>query len=302
MFTLLVCADVFGSKVNLELTFSALPTVGELTRRVEEVFTAEMHAIKPPGASCPAEGIAVSGLRVYDEDLLKWVGLSPSTQLHENDQVYVFQPQTSWPTAETQLCIPPPRLPRGAPGSVASERLLAFARRVQDRATLQAIRDGEMFTLLVCANMFGSKVNLELTFSALPTVGELTCRVEEVFTAEMHAVKPPGASCPAEGIAVRRLQVYDDGQMKWVGLSTSTQLHKNDQVYAFQPQTSWPTTDTQQDLPAPRPPTSGRAPAQAERETETAAENFFSRTPDPVGTRPLYKRLWAAICGRGTRR
>ena len=106
--------------------------------------------------------------------------------------------------------------------------------------------------------MFGSKVNLELTFSALPTVGELTRRVEEVFTAEMHAIKPPGASCPAEGIAVHRLQVYDDVVLKWVDLISSTQLHEYDQVYVFQPQTPW-AVDTQQDLPAPRPPTGGAA-------------------------------------------
>eukprot|EP00659_Diplonema_papillatum_P020821 gene20821-32100_t len=102
--------------------------------------------------------------------------------------------------------------------------------------------------------MFGLKVNLELTFPALPTIAELTRNIEEVFTAEMHAIKPPGAPIPAEGIRVNRLQVYDDVLLNWVDLLSSTQMHEYDQVYAFQPQTLWH-VDTRQDLPAPRPPT-----------------------------------------------
>eukprot|EP01063_Lacrimia_lanifica_P026387 TRINITY_DN3549_c0_g1_i1.p1 TRINITY_DN3549_c0_g1~~TRINITY_DN3549_c0_g1_i1.p1 ORF type:complete len:364 (+),score=161.09 TRINITY_DN3549_c0_g1_i1:60-1151(+) len=113
-----------------------------------------------------------------------------------------------------------------------------------------------MFTVLACADMFGSKVNLELTFPALPTIGELTRRAEEVFTSEMHAIRPAGAQVPAEGIRINRLQVYDDVMLKWVDLISSAQLHEYDQVYIFQPQSLWH-VDTQQDLPAPRPPTAG---------------------------------------------
>ena len=114
----------------------------------------------------------------------------------------------------------------------------------------------KMFTLLCCADMFGSKVNLELAFSAVPTIGELTRKIEEVFTAEMHALRPSGAQLPPDGIRVSRLQVYDDVLLKWMDLISSTQLHEYDQVYVFQPQTPWQ-VDTQQDLPAPRPPTVG---------------------------------------------
>eukprot|EP01060_Flectonema_neradi_P014421 TRINITY_DN21106_c0_g1_i1.p1 TRINITY_DN21106_c0_g1~~TRINITY_DN21106_c0_g1_i1.p1 ORF type:complete len:384 (+),score=84.37 TRINITY_DN21106_c0_g1_i1:65-1153(+) len=113
-----------------------------------------------------------------------------------------------------------------------------------------------MFTILCCADMFGSKVNLELAFAAVPTIGELTRKIEDVFTAEMHALRPSGAQLPADGIRVSRLQVYDDVLLKWMDLRSSTQLHEYDQVYVFQPQTPWQ-VDTQQDLPPPRPPTVG---------------------------------------------
>eukprot|EP01059_Diplonema_ambulator_P000775 TRINITY_DN10625_c0_g1_i3.p1 TRINITY_DN10625_c0_g1~~TRINITY_DN10625_c0_g1_i3.p1 ORF type:complete len:369 (+),score=125.93 TRINITY_DN10625_c0_g1_i3:45-1109(+) len=113
-----------------------------------------------------------------------------------------------------------------------------------------------MFTLLVCSDMFGSKVNLEITFSALPTIGELTRRIEDVCTQEMYCIRPTGAMVPPDGIKVSRLQIYDDIQLKWVDLISSQQLHEYDQIYVFQAQTPWQ-IDTQQDLPAPRPPTSG---------------------------------------------
>eukprot|EP01060_Flectonema_neradi_P033965 TRINITY_DN5829_c0_g2_i1.p1 TRINITY_DN5829_c0_g2~~TRINITY_DN5829_c0_g2_i1.p1 ORF type:complete len:355 (+),score=72.94 TRINITY_DN5829_c0_g2_i1:109-1173(+) len=105
-----------------------------------------------------------------------------------------------------------------------------------------------MFTILACADLQGGKVNLELTFPGVPTVGELTRRVEEVFSGEIRSL---GGNTD---FTVNRIQVYDDVLLKWDDLISSTQLHEYDQVYAFQPQTPWH-VDTQQDLPPPRPPT-----------------------------------------------
>ncbi|KAJ9458589.1 calmodulin-like protein containing EF hand domain [Diplonema papillatum] len=107
-----------------------------------------------------------------------------------------------------------------------------------------------MFTLLVCADLQGGKVNLELTFQALPTIGELTRKTEEVFGHEMKVIGGPYANVE---FRVNRLQIYDDVLLKWVDLLSTTQLHEYDQIYAFQPQTPWH-VDTTQDLPAPRPP------------------------------------------------
>jgi hypothetical protein len=119
-----------------------------------------------------------------------------------------------------------------------------------------------MYTLLVCADLYGEKINLEITFPAMPTIGELQRKVVEVYSAEAQVKRPPGF--PAIEFQVARLQVYDDVLLKWADLVTATQLHEYDQLYAFQPQSPWH-IDVQKDLPPPRPPTShaSRAPPAA---------------------------------------
>eukprot|EP01064_Diplonema_japonicum_P020065 TRINITY_DN2909_c1_g1_i1.p1 TRINITY_DN2909_c1_g1~~TRINITY_DN2909_c1_g1_i1.p1 ORF type:complete len:336 (+),score=78.95 TRINITY_DN2909_c1_g1_i1:46-1053(+) len=135
-----------------------------------------------------------------------------------------------------------------------------------------------MFTLLCCADLQGGKVNLELMFPTSPTFGELTRRVEEVFSNEVRAMK-----C-AESFTVNRLQIYDDVLLKWVDLLSAVQLHEYDQIYVFQPQTTWH-VDTQQDLPAPRPPTVGgpATPVHHQHSPHVAAGQL---PPTATGTRP----------------
>eukprot|EP01065_Artemidia_motanka_P007657 TRINITY_DN13829_c0_g1_i1.p1 TRINITY_DN13829_c0_g1~~TRINITY_DN13829_c0_g1_i1.p1 ORF type:complete len:413 (+),score=136.76 TRINITY_DN13829_c0_g1_i1:62-1300(+) len=113
-----------------------------------------------------------------------------------------------------------------------------------------------MFTLLVCADIYGQKVNLEVGFPSVPTINELTRKVEQVYEEESKHMKPQGF--PALRFEVSRIQIYDDTFLKWVDLLSSTQLHEYDQLYVFQPQSAWH-VDLQKDLPAPRPPT-GPAP------------------------------------------
>lgn len=109
-----------------------------------------------------------------------------------------------------------------------------------------------MYTLLCCADLYGEKVNLELTFSAMPTMGELQRKVTEVFNAESQLKRPQGY--PTVDFQIARLQIYDDVLLKWTDLVTCTQLHEYDQLYAFAPQSPWH-IDVQKDLPPPRPPT-----------------------------------------------
>eukprot|EP00759_Apiculatamorpha_spiralis_P016050 PhF_6_TR22452/c1_g1_i1/m.31848 len=120
-----------------------------------------------------------------------------------------------------------------------------------------------MYTLLACADLFGEKINLELTFAAMPTIGELTRKIEDVYRSEADLKRP--VNFPREyEFRVARLQIYDDVLLKWVDLVTATQLHEYDQLYAFQPQSPWH-IDVQKDLPPPRPPTAqfrgGQPPA-----------------------------------------
>jgi len=135
-----------------------------------------------------------------------------------------------------------------------------------------------MFTILVCGDVFGQKQNLELTFPALPTIGELTKRAEECFTAEARATQPPPGMTVQE-FRVSRVQIYDDVLLKWVDLVSSTQLHEYDQVYVFQPQTQWH-SDSQQDLPAPRPPTGGQGyPSQQYPPQQQYSQPQYSQQP-----------------------
>jgi hypothetical protein len=119
-----------------------------------------------------------------------------------------------------------------------------------------------MYTLLACADLYGEKMNLEITFSAMPTIGELHRKIVEVFSAEAASCRPQGY--PAIDFQIARLQIYDDVLLKWADLVTGTQLHEYDQMYVFQPQSPWH-IDVQKDLPPPRPPrsTAARAPPAA---------------------------------------
>lgn len=114
-----------------------------------------------------------------------------------------------------------------------------------------------MYTLLVCADLYGEKINLELTFPTMPTLAELQRKIVEGFNGEANVRRPQGY--PAVEFTIARLQIYDDVMLKWADLVAITQLHEYDQMYAFQPQSPWH-IDVQKDLPPPRPPTTqGRA-------------------------------------------
>jgi hypothetical protein len=110
-----------------------------------------------------------------------------------------------------------------------------------------------MYFLLVCADLYGEKLNLEITFPTMPTIGELQRKIIEVYNAEANVKRPQGY--PAVEFSIARLQIYDDVMLKWTDLVACTQLHEYDQLYAFQPQSPWH-IDVQKDLPPPRPPTS----------------------------------------------
>lgn len=139
-----------------------------------------------------------------------------------------------------------------------------------------------MYTLLVCADLYGEKVNLEITFAAMPTIGELQRKIVEVFGAEAQVKRPQGY--PAIDFQIARLQVYDDVLLKWADLVTATQLHEYDQLYAFQPQSPWH-IDVQKDLPPPRPPTATatRAPPQAPHTPATYDTPYQPGRSGPTG-------------------
>jgi len=151
------------------------------------------------------------------------------------------------------------------------------------------------YTLLVCADSWGEKVNLELPFPQQPTIQELTQYIETVFDDEIQALKP--ANAPAHRFSISRIQIYDDVLLKWTDLQSPSQLHEYDQLYCFQPQSPWQ-VDQQKDLPAPRPPSrqppSGFGapayrPPSAPAAPAPAAQTWAAPPAAPAYSQPSYQ-------------
>ena len=112
-FTLLVAADLYGNKVNLELSFPTFPTISEIHRVVETTFAVESSALRPAGH--PFVPFKVARFHVFDDRLQGWAELSSPNQLTDYCQIYAFQRDGQ----ETQKQIPPARLPTAARISAA---------------------------------------------------------------------------------------------------------------------------------------------------------------------------------------
>jgi hypothetical protein len=134
VFTLLVCADVCGHKLNCEVPFAAPPTLAELRQRADQVFYEEAQSLARQGKLTTAASellattvaapgfdsrgvftdsglLSLGRVQVYDDSLLRWVDLVSPSQLHEYDQVYVFPKHRAHLSQVRDL--PPPR-PTGA--------------------------------------------------------------------------------------------------------------------------------------------------------------------------------------------
>ena len=89
VFTVLVAADVYGTKGNFEVTFPAAPSLAELTRQTESIYGVEAAARRPVGTlSAP---FLVSRFQLYNERVQQWVDLSAPGQLADRCQVFAFQ-------------------------------------------------------------------------------------------------------------------------------------------------------------------------------------------------------------------
>eukprot|EP00756_Hemistasia_phaeocysticola_P006970 Hpha_TRINITY_DN14068_c0_g1::TRINITY_DN14068_c0_g1_i5::g.43979::m.43979 len=104
MTTILVAADVHGSKINLEFVFPVLPSVPQFKSQVESAFAVEVEDRRPPQAP---PGFQVTRFQLYDETLQRWVDLTASSQLFDFCQLYTFQPPSQW-HREIQAPIPAP--------------------------------------------------------------------------------------------------------------------------------------------------------------------------------------------------
>nr|ACS87835.1 hypothetical protein CDFL6B12_08 [Angomonas deanei] len=112
MFTILCCADLHGEKVNLEVTLDAAPvSVQELVAYLTHIFAREEQAmLSHLGHPTAVPPFQIASAFIYDDVLLRWTKLKSVSQLHEYDQLYVFQPQTP-SHRDSQQDLPPPRPP-----------------------------------------------------------------------------------------------------------------------------------------------------------------------------------------------
>lgn len=134
MFIVTVAADIFGEKVNFELSFPSRPVLQELNRTIENVFSTEIANHRPENV--PPHSFHISKLRLYDEDNNKWVQLSSESQLSNDCQLYAFQPENAW-HKESQNPIPPAVKPPTTQ-SMASARATSAARSTVTPSASQA--------------------------------------------------------------------------------------------------------------------------------------------------------------------
>eukprot|EP00754_Rhynchopus_humris_P044037 Rhum_TRINITY_DN3737_c0_g1::Rhum_TRINITY_DN3737_c0_g1_i1::g.11758::m.11758 len=108
MFPIRVCGDLLGKKANLEIPFSGVPTVPELQRRIEDVFSAEMQVVSP---GYGGERFITTRMQVYDDLHQKWVDLLSGSQLRDRCQVYAFRDTAGSPVRDVQMEMPAARPP-----------------------------------------------------------------------------------------------------------------------------------------------------------------------------------------------
>jgi hypothetical protein len=110
-FTLHIAADIYGSKVNLEIEFPSLPTLSELNSVIQNSFSNECVVLRPPGASL--QNFLLGRVQIYVEAEGNWRDVVSPTQLSEYAQLYVIQADPK--VQESQQQIMPARRPSRPP-------------------------------------------------------------------------------------------------------------------------------------------------------------------------------------------
>ena len=100
-----VGSDLFGTKVNITLSFNHHPSVAEVTAACESNFDTKGRAIRPAGY--PDVPFKVETFQLFDDTLLRWVDLYNEQQLKTGAQLWCFQPESIW-HSDAQGVIPQP--------------------------------------------------------------------------------------------------------------------------------------------------------------------------------------------------
>ena len=114
MFVLLVGAEIYGVKHNIELGFPQRPSLADFVGHCEATFRCEVARVRPPNA--PLVRFVIDSVKIFDDTLNRWVDLASPHQLVEWSQLYLFQPASADPAAvaaaaageESQAILQPP--------------------------------------------------------------------------------------------------------------------------------------------------------------------------------------------------
>jgi hypothetical protein len=118
-FTVFAAADIYGQKVNLELTFPLPPTLADLHTLLTQSFSNECVVLRPAGR--PLQSFGVERVQSYNEATGAWDEITGSHQIQEFAQLYVLQSDPLHRESQEQIQParrPSPRVSGGAGGAV----------------------------------------------------------------------------------------------------------------------------------------------------------------------------------------
>jgi hypothetical protein len=91
MFVLLVGAELYGIKHNIEIGFPELPLLDELAGHCEATFRNECRRLRP--ANSALQRFTLDNIKIFDDALNRWLDLTSGAQLVEWSQIFLMQPE-----------------------------------------------------------------------------------------------------------------------------------------------------------------------------------------------------------------
>ncbi|EAN77981.1 hypothetical protein, conserved [Trypanosoma brucei brucei TREU927] len=232
MYPLLVCADLYGEKYNLEVRFPSKPTIEDLQKRIVTVFSTEMDSRRPEGY--PEADFSIALVHIYDDKSQQWEKLLSDAQLHEYDQLYVFQPQTRW-HMDVQKNLPPPTTPSKDHRTATPH---SICKSPQSKG---------------CDDVYSFSQNCEATVTAKTRLEEQRRR-ERVLREELFRVREETERLEREAA----LELSRKRLLKWQVMYTSTSHKETSGIYMASMCNYPPLGECLYTVDAPKPVSPGR--------------------------------------------
>lgn len=108
MFVLLIAADLFGRKHNVEIGFPSVPSLDELSGHAEATFRCEARRLHRQGRTTNVPIFVLDRVKIFDDRLNRWTDLTTESQLLEWSQLYLLQHEGSSCSDSVQMILDPP--------------------------------------------------------------------------------------------------------------------------------------------------------------------------------------------------